>query len=84
MSTRLNQERENTLQPLRMSAAIEKISKLGYNVTQINDTLLQFKYPNDFSGRDVNYFPYSGWASGATIKDGRGLKKLLKQITKSK
>lgn len=28
------------------------------------------------------YWPYSGWASGKTIRDGRGLKNLLKQIDK--
>jgi len=31
-------------------------------------------------GSLVLYFPYSGWASGKTIKAGRGLKNLLSQI----
>ena len=83
MSKRQDKERENELQPVRMSFAIKELKERGYEVTQVNDTLLQFKHPNDFSGKTINYFPYSGWASGSTIKDGRGLEKLLRQLNKN-
>jgi len=45
-------------------------------VQVIGTTQLQFEH----QGKQINYFPYSGWASGATIKDGRGLTKLLNQL----
>jgi len=59
-----------------MKKALDEISGLGYIPIQVNETKLQF----EFNGKVINYFPYSGWASGATIKDGRGLKNLLRQI----
>lgn len=38
--------------------------------------MIEFEY----KGHIVKYFPYSGWATGKTIKDGRGLDNLLKQL----
>jgi hypothetical protein len=77
MSNRLDQDREKTLQPKRMAYAIEQIEKLGYEVKQVSETELQFE---DRIGSIIYMFPYSGWHSGSTIKDGRGIKKLLNQI----
>ena len=74
---RLDIERQNTLEPRRMEFAKKEIEKKGYVVWIISDTQLRFEHQG---GHCVNFFPYSGWATGATIKDGRGLKKLLKQI----
>ncbi len=34
----------------------------------------------DFNGSKIKFYPYSGWATGKTIKDGRGLENLLKQL----
>ena len=59
-----------------MEFAKKQIENLGFAVTKMGDTKLQF----DFKGGIVFFFPYSGWHSGRTIKDGRGLNKLLKQI----
>ena len=73
-------ERQKRLEPIRMQKAIESIEALGYEVKQIGESQIQFKYPNDFSGKIVRYYPYSGWARGANIKDGRGLNELLRQI----
>ena len=73
---RLDIERQHKLEPKRMDYAQEQIEKLGYKVTRISDNLLRF----EFKGSTINFFPYSGWATGATIKDGRGLKNLLKQL----
>jgi hypothetical protein len=78
MSNRLNQEREKKLEPKRMNTAINEITKLGYSVHS-DDKSIYF----DFKGSTITYWPYSGWASGKTIKDGRGLKKLLDQIKES-
>ena len=75
MSNRLNQEREKKLQPVRMQKAIDSIEALGHETKQA-ETFLVFTYKNE----TIKYFPYSGWATGKTIKDGRGLNKLLKQL----
>jgi len=74
---RLDIERQKRLEPKRMTKAIKEISALGYKVTQVTETELTFIYSH---GRVVHFFPYSGWHAGSGIKDGRGLKKLLKQI----
>lgn len=76
MSNRLNQEREEHLQPKRVEAAVEVLTDLGYNVVVIDGKELQFEY----KGNMVKFWPYSGWHSGKGIKDGRGLIKLLNQL----
>lgn len=74
---RLDIDRQNELEPLRMKVAAEAIKRLGYEVTFKGNTTITFIYNGSF----VHYFPYSGWASGKTIKPSRGLQNLLKQIT---
>lgn len=74
---RLNQERQLELEPKRMAYAKKEIEKKGYKVIEVSNTQLQFEHT---IGHTVNFFPYSGWASGSTIKDGRGLSNLLRQI----
>ncbi len=75
---RLDIERQLELEPKRMEYAKKEIEKLGYAVTQIGDTKLQFEY----KGYPIHFYPYSRWHSGRTIKDARGIKELLKQIKK--
>lgn len=72
---RLNQERQNDLQPKRMEYAKQRIVELGYAV-ESDDTKLWFI----FKGEKVVLFVYSGWHTGKSIKDGRGIDNLLKQI----
>lgn len=76
MSNRLDKERESLLQPARVEYAKEKIAELGFEITKETDVEIQFM----FKGKIVHFFPYSGWHSGASIKDGRGIEKLLEQI----
>ena len=76
---RLDKERQRRLEPARMIKAIAEIKKLGYNAIQVSETRLQF-ITNPIQGYTVSYFPYSGWATGREIKDGRGLRKLLNQL----
>jgi len=73
---RLDQERQQKLEPLRMNTAVEKITALGFKIEKKTTTFLQFIYKES----TITYFVYSGWASGKTIKDGRGLENLLNQI----
>lgn len=73
---RLNTERQNKLEPIRMRTAINEILRLGLQITNCTDKMIEFEY----KGHSIKYFPYSGWATGKTIKDGRGLDNLLKQL----
>ena len=73
---RLDIERQKELEPKRMEYARNQITALGYEITEGNATTLKFT----FKGSTVTLFPYSGWHTGKTIQDGRGIGKLLKQI----
>lgn len=75
MSNRLDQEREALLQPKRMETAIQALVRLGFQC-QSDDVKIIF----DYKDHPVTYYPYSGWHTGRTIKDGRGLENLLKQL----
>ena len=78
---RLNIERQQRLEPVRIEYAVKRIEELGYQVVYRDNLMIKFMY----KGHPVFFYPYSGWATGKTIKDGRGLSKLLKQIeTKDK
>jgi len=74
--SRLNIDRQNKLESKRLAYAKAEIEKLGYKVMQMGKTKLVF----EFDGCLVHFYPYSGWHSGTTIKDGRGLEKLIEQI----
>lgn len=73
---RLDIERQKKLKPKRIRKAISEINKLGYKIDYITGDSIVFKFKN----QRVTFYPYSGWHSGKSIKDGRGLNKLLKQI----
>ena len=60
----------------RMAYGKASIEKLDIQVFELNSKCLTFQ----FKGCDVLYYPYSGWHTGKSIKDGRGLKNLLKQL----
>mgnify|MGYP000423289542 CR=1 FL=1 len=74
--SRLNQERQKELEPKRFEYAKDQIIKAGFEITFEDQTRLEFTY----RGSTIQFFPYSGWHSGKTIVDGRGIHKLLKQI----
>lgn len=63
------------VEPDRMAYAKKKITDLGFEVTE-GEKCFHFL----FKGSVVTFYPYTGWASGKTIVDGRGIKELLKQI----
>lgn len=73
---RLDMERQRRLEPKRIATAIKSVEKLGLQIKYKDSTKIMF----DFKGSNVTYFPYSGWATGKTIQDGRGLANLLKQL----
>lgn len=73
---RLDTERQKELEPKRMDFAVHVLVKNGINITYEDKTRLEFYYKDE----KVTFFPYSGWHTGKTIKDGRGLQKLLNQL----
>ena len=62
--TRLDTERQNRLEPKRIEYAIQQIQKLGFEVNKVSDHEINFQY----KGHIIKFFPYSGWATGSTIK----------------
>jgi len=76
MSNRLNQEREKRLQPVRYDLAVKELTGRGFLVEILSEKHLRFLFKNQW----VTYYPYSGWATGKSIKDGRGLNFLLNQL----
>lgn len=77
MSSRLDQEREEKLQPQRIRACKEKLESMGFTVESDGHTQLTF----EFKGSKIQFWPYSGWHTGKTIHDGRGFNRLLAQLT---
>lgn len=74
--SRLDKDRQQKLEPIRMEFARKQITDLGYEILVEDETSLLFM----FKKHTVKFFPYSGWATGRKIKDGRGLAALLEQI----
>lgn len=73
---RLNKYRQENLEPKRMNFALKKLQELKLEITLQTDNQINFKYKYS----TIQYFPYSGWHSGKNIVDGRGWKKLHKQL----
>lgn len=73
---RQNLELQRILEPVRLKHAKKVITALGYHIDTETPSEIHFQY----RGSVVKFFPYSGWHTGKTIKDGRGLKKLTNQI----
>lgn len=76
---RTNDPIKQELEPKRVQFAIEQIKKAGYSVNTISKNQISFEY----KGAIVHVFPYTGWFTGKTVKDGRGIFNLLKQIKKN-
>jgi hypothetical protein len=74
--SRLDKEKQLELEPKRMEFDKRAVIKLGFEIIEETSTYFSFI----FRGEKVKMFPYSGWHTGKTVKDGRGIKNLLKQI----
>ena len=74
----LRKERRERRELSRMEYARGAIERLGYKVTLISNTTIMF----EFRGEKVRVYPFTGWFTGKTVTDGRGINKLLRQIKK--
>ena len=77
MGKRLNEERQRILGPTRYERTLKEIESLGYICYPMTNKSFRFMHLDDCW---ITYYPYSGWATGKTIKDGRGFKNLYNQI----
>lgn len=73
---RLNLKRQKELEPKRIQYAKNQLQDLGFEITLEDSSKLRFKY----KGEVVTLFPYSGWYSAKSIKDGGGIKNLIQQL----
>lgn len=74
--SRLDTERQEALEPIRVDHAREKLQALGLKVLYAFANEIGFNY----NGKLVKLYPYSGWFTGKTVTDGRGLDNLLAQL----
>lgn len=75
---RLNLERQKELGPKRFEYAKNKILELGLKIIYENESSEQISFY--FQEETVTIYTYSGWHTGKSIKDGRGIENLLKQL----
>lgn len=73
---RLNLNRQDDLEPVRLQYAISILKEKGVKDLRWTDKEISFAFKSEI----VKFFPYSGWHTGKSIKDGRGLNNLLKQL----
>lgn len=72
----IKESAKNESQKLRVDYAAYCIENAGYDIFEQTNTEIRFIFKNEI----VYLFPYTGWHTGKSIKDGRGIKKLLSQI----
>lgn len=73
---RLNIERQQKLEPIRMAKCLKTLRGLGFDAVEVNPTKIEFFH----QGARISFWPYTGWHSGKTINQGRGMKHLLEQL----
>ena len=71
-------EEKNRIEPSRFKYATEQLEAIGCRVTPKNDGSRSILVEKN--GLKITFFPYSGWASGRGITDGRGIHNLINQL----
>lgn len=70
------EEHRGRIEADRIRYARKALESLGYEVTEASAACLTFEY----RGHMVRLYPYTGWFCGKSVKDGRGLNRLIKQL----
>ncbi len=73
---RIDQEKQAKFEPLRMAFAKKTLIGLGFEIIDETDKRLCFM----FKGEKITIYPYSGWYSGKSVQDGRGIVNLINQL----
>ena len=61
----------------RFGYALNELIRLNIEIDLITDNCIEFTFNNE----RVKLFPFTGWHSGKSIKDGRSIKNLINQLT---
>lgn len=72
----MNQESKKEIQEKRVQSCEHALIDLGVEIHHRSKTEIRFMH----KGHEVKFFPYTGWHTGKSIKDGRGFNKLTKQL----
>lgn len=72
----INGHSKNTVQASRVDYAISELADIGIDVHYKDNFKIKFLY----QGHEVTFFPFTGWATGKSIRDGRGIQNLIKQL----
>ena len=75
---KLDQERQKSQEPKRMAYAKKRLTDLNIKIIFETENRIDFL----FKDKKCSIFPYSGWHTGQSIKDGRGIEKLIEQLGK--
>ena len=70
------QEWRKTENKRRIEYAKKKFTELKITFTIIGKKEIQFNHKDEL----IKFFPYTGWHTGKSITDGRGIENLLKQL----
>ena len=73
----LNLKKRNEKEPGRWEYILRNLREMGYKPVEDKENK---KILFSFQGNTITVWPYTGWFSGKGITDGRGTKKLFKQI----
>jgi len=73
---RLDQDRQQSLEHKRLAYAKKHLTELGIEIVYETYNRIDFLYKE----KKCSIFPYSGWHTGSTIKDGRGINELINQL----
>lgn len=77
----IDPEMKNRLESQRKEYAEKALDKAGIIATFMpKEKCFEFV----FNGQKVRHFPYTGWFTGKSVVDGRGIHNLLKQIKNKK
>lgn len=72
-------ERRARIEPRRVQYAREQLSSLDLSISfEYNAALRCFIIADGAS--IIRYYPYTGWFTGKSVKDGRGIHNLIKQL----
>lgn len=74
--SRLNLQRQKELGPKRLEYAIAKIQEIGGEHIEEGEKAIKFI----FKGNVITLYPYSGWFTGKSIRDGRGIEYMIQQL----
>ena len=73
----LTRAKREQKEPFRWQYILRELKEKGYDPQEDKENkCIHFL----FHGNTITVWPYTGWFSGKGIKDGRGTKKLFRQI----